>query len=75
MANAHKKRGFSLIELAIVLVIIGLLSGGVLIGQSLIRNAELQAAINEVGKYKDAIATFQQKYIELPGAQKQAIIL
>lgn len=37
------KRGFSLVELSIVLVIVGLLAGGVLTGQTLIRAAELRA--------------------------------
>jgi prepilin-type N-terminal cleavage/methylation domain-containing protein len=39
----NHKKAFSLVELSIVLVILGLLTGGVLTGQSLIRAAELRA--------------------------------
>ena len=43
MMNRTKNRGFTLIEIAIVLVIIGLLLGGVLKGQELINNAKVKS--------------------------------
>jgi prepilin-type N-terminal cleavage/methylation domain-containing protein len=43
--------GFSLIELAIVLVILGLMVGGIMSGQSLIRAAELRSVSTEYGRY------------------------
>jgi prepilin-type N-terminal cleavage/methylation domain-containing protein len=64
--------GFSLIELAIVLVILGLLVGGILTGQSLIRSAELQSVISDKEKYATAIKYFKDKYDSLPGDMPDA---
>jgi prepilin-type N-terminal cleavage/methylation domain-containing protein len=61
------KNGFTLIELSIVLVIIGLVIGGVTVGQELIRSAELNSIITDVNRYTLAIKTFELKYDELPG--------
>jgi prepilin-type N-terminal cleavage/methylation domain-containing protein len=66
------KRGFSLVELSIVLVILGLLVGGVLTGQSLIRAAELRSISTEVSKYKTAVLSFRDKYLQLPGDMTNA---
>lgn len=60
-------RGFTLVELAIVLVIIGLIVGAVLAGATLIRNAEMRAVIQEKNTYEAAINTFRTKYDGLPG--------
>lgn len=60
-------QGFTLVELAIVLVIIGLLTGGVLVGQNLIRSAELNSIVTEEEKYTSALHTFRDKYFGLPG--------
>jgi prepilin-type N-terminal cleavage/methylation domain-containing protein len=61
------RKGFSLVELSIVLVILGLLTGGILAGQSLIRAAELRAVTNEFNRYTTALGTFRDKYFALPG--------
>ena len=61
------KQGFSLVELSIVLVILGLLTGGILGGQSLMRAAELRTITQELSKYQIAINTFQDEYMGLPG--------
>ena len=58
--------GFSLVELSIVLVILGLLVGGVLSGQSLIRASELRKITTTHDKYRTAIFTFRDKYFTLP---------
>lgn len=60
-------RGFSLVELSIVLVILGLLTGGILAGQSLIRAAELRSVNTEYQRYLTAIHTFRDRYMALPG--------
>lgn len=65
-------RGFSLVELSIVLVILGLLTGGILSGQSLIRAAELRAIVSEVQHYQTAAHTFRDKYFAIPGDMQQA---
>lgn len=66
------KNGFTLIELSIVLVIIGLIVGGVLVGRDLIRAAELRAIISEADAYKTAVFTFRSKYNAIPGDMPNA---
>ena len=68
----HFKSGFTLVELSIVLVILGLLVGGVLSGQSLIRASELRAVINEQTRYITAANAFRDKYFALPGDMANA---
>lgn len=65
-------RGFSLVELSIVLVILGLLTGGILSGQSLIRAAEIRAVTTEYGTYATAVHTFRDRYMAIPGDFKDA---
>jgi prepilin-type N-terminal cleavage/methylation domain-containing protein len=63
----HKEQGFTLLELSIVLVIIGLIVGGVLVGQDLIKAAEVRATVGQYEKYNTAINTFRTKYDGIPG--------
>lgn len=65
----HKSQSFafSLVELSIVLVILGLLIGGVLSGQALIHAAELRRVVQERGQIVTAIQTFRDRYFDLPG--------
>lgn len=65
-------RAFSLVELSIVLVILGLLTGGILTGQSLIRAAELRAVSTEYQRYSAAVNTFRDKYLSIPGDFRDA---
>ncbi len=65
--------GFSLIELSIVLVILGLLVGGILAGRSLIHASELRSISADVNRYKAAIAAFRDKYFYLPGDMPNAV--
>ena len=64
--------GFSLVELSIVLVILGLLVGGVLSGQALIRASELRAVTAEYSRYFAATKTFRDKYFVNPGDMNNA---
>jgi prepilin-type N-terminal cleavage/methylation domain-containing protein len=59
--------GFTLIEIAIVLVIIGLLLGGVLKGQELITGARVRNLISQQDGIKAAFFGFQDRYRGLPG--------
>ena len=62
-----QQQGFTLIEIAIVLVIIGLLLGGVLKGQELIQNARVRNVIAQQDGIKAAFFGFQDRYRGIPG--------
>lgn len=62
-----RQSGFTLIEIAIVLVIIGLLLGGVLKGQELIQNARVRNIIAQQDGIKAAFFGFQDRYRGVPG--------
>ena len=62
-----RANGFTLIEIAIVLVIIGLLLGGVLKGQELITGARVRNLISQQDGIKAAFFGFQDRYRALPG--------
>lgn len=61
------QRGFTLIEIALVLVIIGLVLGGLLQGQSLIENARVRAMANQIHGVNAAWYAFVDRYRALPG--------
>lgn len=63
----REPRGFTLIELAIVLVVIGLLLGGVLKGQELIESARARNIISQIDSIKAAYYAFLDKYRAAPG--------
>lgn len=64
---ARQRCGFTLIEISIMLVIIGLLAGGILLGRDLISAAQIRATISQIEQYKTAVNTFKVKYGHLPG--------
>lgn len=63
----NKQKGFTLVEIAIVLVIIGLLLGGVLKGQELITQAKIKNLSNDLNGITAAIYAYQDRYKRLPG--------
>ncbi len=67
-----KQKGFTLVEIAIVLVIIGLLLGGILKGQELITNAKVRNVADQVNAVKAAYFAFQDRYRALPGDYLEA---
>lgn len=68
MPTASASRlAFTLIELSIVLVIIGLLVGGVLSGRELIHTAQVRKQVSQLEQYNTAVNTFANKYNCYPG--------
>lgn len=61
------EQGFTLVELAIVLIIIGLLIGGILKGQELIANAQVKSVASQIKGFDAAVTTFRDSYGTLPG--------
>lgn len=66
-SNRQSEQGFTLVELAIVMVIIGLLIGGILKGQELIANAKISSTVSQMKSMDAAYNTFQDKYNAVPG--------
>lgn len=65
-------KGFTLVEAAIVLVVIGLILGVVLQGQSMIRNAEYRSFKSDITDYQSAFYGFSDRYNNLPGDMPEA---
>ncbi|MCL2022413.1 MAG: prepilin-type N-terminal cleavage/methylation domain-containing protein [Betaproteobacteria bacterium] len=74
MSHLPSQRGFTLIEIALVLVIIGLLLGGILKGQELIVQARIKNIINDMNSIAAAIYTYQDRYRALPGDERNAAV-
>ena len=66
-AGRKAQSGFTLVEIAIVLVIIGLLLGGVLKGQELIENGRVKNAANDMNGIVAAYNSYLDRYRKLPG--------
>ncbi len=71
-ALSKKQHGFTLVELAIVMIIIGLLLGGVLKGQQLISNAKVKGTISQLKAYQAAFYSFKDSYGAIPGDMRNA---
>jgi len=65
-------KGFTLIELSIVIVIIGLIVAGVVGGQALVKQAKLRSITSEFNKIQLAINAFRLEYNALPGDMNNA---
>jgi prepilin-type N-terminal cleavage/methylation domain-containing protein len=67
-----KQSGFTLVEIAIVLVIIGLLLGGVLKGQELINSAKVKNFASDIRNISTFIYAYQDRFRALPGDDPRA---
>ncbi len=65
--TTQNQKGFTLVEIAIVLVIIGLLLGGVMKGQEIIENAKFKNAASQTNAIIASAFAYQDRYRKLPG--------
>jgi prepilin-type N-terminal cleavage/methylation domain-containing protein len=72
MKTRQSEKGFTLVELAIVMAIIGLLIGGILKGQELMENARVASTVTQVKAIEAAMTTFRDTFNAIPGDMARA---
>jgi len=70
----NRRKAFTLVELSIVIIVIGLLTGAILKGQEIIRNAKLKRIISDFSNVSTAIYTYEDRYDQLPGDDATSVI-
>lgn len=70
---AGGSRGFTLVEMALVLVIIGLVIASVVVGRDLIHQAEIKSITSQINKYNASTNAFREKYGGIPGDISRAV--
>jgi prepilin-type N-terminal cleavage/methylation domain-containing protein len=70
----NSQAGFTLVEIAIVMVIIGLLIGGILKAQGMIQNAKVKRVVKQADELRAAVMGFYDKFGVYPGDENQAAI-
>lgn len=70
--RVSNNKGFSLIELAIVIVIMGLLVASITVGKDLIKASQLRSLVSQIYGFETQISTFRSKYNALPGDIRNA---
>lgn len=71
---SRKQSGFTLVEIAIVLVIIGLLLGGVLKGQEMIENARIKSVVGDMSGVAAAYNSYVDRFRAIPGDETTAVM-
>lgn len=72
MRRMTSQKGFTLVEIAIVLVIIGLLLGALLKGQEMIKSAKIKRVMKQADELRATVYTYQDLYKQLPGDDNAA---
>src|SRR4051812_12655951 len=67
MGNFETQRGFTLAELSISVVIMGILVAGALAGRSWVDNAKVTSTVAQVQSYTNAVGQFRRLYVSTPG--------
>lgn len=67
MKSTSSRSGFTLVEISIVMIIIGLLIGGTFGGMKLVENAQINKTIQDLKSIESAAVTFKDTYGRLPG--------
>lgn len=67
MKHSSRLHAFSLLEMAVVILVLGLLIGTVATGQSVLHSSRVRSAMKEMDTYKQAISQFKTKYQATPG--------
>ncbi len=75
MTARHRAHGFTLLEMALVISIIGVVIGGIIVAKTLVVNARLQTVLTDIDNYTKATLGFQQAYQGLPGDLSNAATL
>ena len=70
--SARSESGFTLVELSVVIVIIGLIVAGVVGGQSLVKSSKMNAQILDFNKFEVAYNAFKLEYDAIPGDMRNA---
>ena len=67
-----RQTGFTLVEITIVLVVIGLLAGGILMGLEMITQARIKSVVNDFNSVTSAYVSYQDRYRAIPGDDPNA---
>jgi len=68
----NNNSGFSLVEMTVVIVVIGIIVGAVVSSKSMLRNYRVMSVISDVEEFRASIDAFSSKYKSLPGDMSDA---
>lgn len=66
-SNSGNVRGFTLVELSIVIVIIGMIIGAIMVGHNLVERSRITGLAQQIATYQSVFTQFTDKYQQLPG--------